>query len=445
MNKHLNYFHAYSNDHEDQLTRGLLCLLKLSPTLFAQVYDHVKSKYDELEMNLELYSMPRYSDANLSTYSSDIQVSGATEVKASYALSVLITDKTLPEQKKVNKGKRGARYDGVVTIAEELIIFIENKPRKENVWDEQLSPNLEETHPCVLLPSPVILQWKDIITILVGVKRNGLLSTTEAALVDDFCDFIDENFPYLNPYSTFELCKNNPELINRHLHLLLDKLASRYNETNGNSEYNTSRHSGWGAEILLLGEQTKEKGISMIGFPIELTELGAWDMTVSMQFGVSQRQSKAIFERSITNEQVETLKAMGWNVNVFIWLGFMQGNRQRIEPKSGKNVERAFIQHWHMNKHLIKQRQIASASDFALINELNENGLVNDLELAKNVYTDKFLRHEKIRKVNISPTIEFEKTFSKETLIIAERGKNIEGLLEAGINDVLQTILGKSL
>lgn len=447
-NKHLNYFHAYSNDNEDQLTRGLMVLLKLSPSLFALFYEHVKSIYDTLEDNLSLYAMPRYSDANLSTYSSDIQVSGANDVKASYALSVLITDEKLVEERiKVLKGKRGARYDGVIVIAEELIVFIENKPRRKNVWDKQLSPNLEEDNRCELLQSPVVLQWKDIITILIGAKRNGILSVTEIVLVNDFCDFIDKVYPYLNPFATFELCKNNEELLNRHLHNVLESVADQHNRKNQKHKYLASRHNGWGAEVLLLGDENKERGISMAGFPIKVTEQGTWDMTVSMQFGVSQRQSKAIFKRGISSDQINKLRAEGWKANVFIWLGFMQGNRQRIEAKSGERAEQSFIKYWHKNYESIYQRTIDSAYDFSLIEELHKGGLINDYDLAKSTYVDKFLKHEKIRKVNISPTIEFERTFSKEALIAIERkgGKSIDAFIESEINTVLHTILNVKL
>src|SRR2546421_48955 len=125
MNKHLNYFQAYSHDFEDQLTRGFMLLLRISPSIFAFVYDYIKSKYDSLPENNNSYRMPSLFEADLSTISFDIQTSAIDNISVSFALSVLITDERLNANPELIRETRGARYDGLITIGDDLLIVIE--------------------------------------------------------------------------------------------------------------------------------------------------------------------------------------------------------------------------------------------------------------------------------------------------------------------------------
>lgn len=128
-------------------------------------------------------------------------------------LSVLISYDALTTSYEVEKNEREAIYDGVILYEPDWVFVIENKPRKQDVWVEQLSSKFKGNF--YIEPTPICLSWRDIIEHLSSSLEKNVLSSTEALLVEDFLYFIDNEFSFLNPYHTFNQCKDNKHLLNK--------------------------------------------------------------------------------------------------------------------------------------------------------------------------------------------------------------------------------------
>jgi hypothetical protein len=43
-------------------------------------------------------------------------------------------------------------------------------------------------------------------------------------MIEDFLSFVDDSFPFLNPFDSLHQCKRNPELLDRRIYNLLKSL-----------------------------------------------------------------------------------------------------------------------------------------------------------------------------------------------------------------------------
>ena len=143
----LNYFEPYQSKtvyHEDQLTRALLVVLRHSPAalqFFSRVTEDALQKTAE-RVRKSVLSLPAFHELPLDKVSMATQVGSLQRWTATQVLSVLLTDEAFGPKESVQVSERGARYDGLIKFGDDLLLIIENKPRMDNVWEEQLNPNL---------------------------------------------------------------------------------------------------------------------------------------------------------------------------------------------------------------------------------------------------------------------------------------------------------------
>lgn len=439
MNKHLNYFRTYRNDQEDQLTRGLILLLRMCPPVWLAFYDYLREKYSQHSQNVQDHPLPPVHAADFSQVSFDIQTSSLETVPTSYILSVLITDEHLKLAHPIKGSERRARYDGVIRIGDDMLMILENKPSHKNVWEGQLSPSVIRCKgdEYKILKEAVVLQWKEVIGLLNNVKERGGALSTEFGMIDDFLTLIDDKYPELNPYPKFALCKNNPLLVEKHLENILEEIVDNIGKRTGNT-YSVSRHSGWQSMVINLDASAREWGVRMIGFPTDFKDPKMWNMTISIQFGVSQSQSQLFFSRKCDYQvSFEELEGRGWKVSPLIYLGFMQHNPIKVEAIAARPVQ--FAEHWRRERDHIHQRKIRDSNDLSLITELADSGLLTDRGGTEQLFRQIFLR-SKMRTVNLSPTICLERTYTRQDLCNLEDNENITDVLRKDINIVFSTI-----
>jgi hypothetical protein len=209
MNR-LNYFNSYSSkddNHEDQLTRAYLVLLKHSSHTFFSFLEYCRCKQIISDSEKPISFLEILED------SWEIETQkGNPEIKTNYLLSILITDSNPENKISVQSSDRNARYDGVLTFGDKITMIIENKPRSGNVWFEQLNPSRQNLADGTMIYSnPIILEWKEIIKHLNQLLNLQTISGGEKLLIEDFLYFIDDNFAYLNPFDSFHQCKGNIE------------------------------------------------------------------------------------------------------------------------------------------------------------------------------------------------------------------------------------------
>ena len=299
MNK-LNYFDGI---HENNLTRAYLVLLKHSSHAFFTFFEYCRSKHTPSTKEKSI-SLIDYLDQG---WEIETQKTNP-KINTNYLLSVLITDTNLKSNDiSIKSTERNAIYDGIITFGNNLTIVIENKPRSSNVWFEQLNPSRQNlAEDTIVYSNPAILEWKEIIKQLGYLLSIVTLSGYEKIMIDDFLSFIDETFPYLNPYESFHQCKGNTELLNRRINNLLKSIVLDENKV--------LYHKGWAYCIL-----TPYQQIQQIGLVLTRNEKEWW-LELSLYFADTQRQAISFYK---SNLSIGYLENSDWDLYPNFHVSFM--------------------------------------------------------------------------------------------------------------------------
>ena len=305
MNR-LNYFNPYnskSGDHEDQLTRAYLALLRISFQAFSSFISYL-NRENKNEEKFELEDILE-DDWSFETQRSD------PDINSNYLASVLITDKQIDGKVTVEPSPRSARYDGLISIGEKITFIIENKPKSGNVWFNQLKPSRKNLGEDVnVLSEPIVLEWKTIINHLNYLLSEPTITRSEKIIIDDFLNFIDSGFPFLNPFDNFKLCKSNQELLQRRIQNILKEISIDPDNVKDNKR--------WGHFI-----QTPFEAIKAIGLILKYNkENKVWSIVLSLNFGDTQTQAKAFFKNSPDLKKIDE----NWQYYPKFHVSFMSTN-----------------------------------------------------------------------------------------------------------------------
>jgi len=349
---HINYFRPYESkkpNHEDQLTRAYLVLLRYSYHALVAFYDYCKESQTHCQESLKLPAITGLlsSDWNFETQKRN------PEINTALLYSVLITDKEIEKLQKhnVEASDRNAVYDGIITIGNEITFVIEVKPHSENAWFEQLHPSTDNLNDeTQIVQSPIQLQWKEIIRQLNKIQSSPSSSPQERTMINDFLDFIDNEFPYLNPYDNFALCKNNEGLLYRRTENILNALSKDSSLVN--------EHRGWGYYI----DTSKEiKEIHQIGLILFHDKVSSkWHVSLVMAFADIMSQAREFYKKEIDFGGLGN----GWSVEPNFHVSFKGSGLVWFDsPDLNK-----YIQYWKSNPTEIRQRGkddvLSSLQDF---------------------------------------------------------------------------------
>ncbi|KXX70864.1 hypothetical protein [Flammeovirga sp. SJP92] len=349
----LNYFNPYQSkgiNHEDQLTRAYLVLLKYSGHAFSTFFEYCRINHctSEDEKSISLIE-------NLE-YGWDIQTQKSNpDISTSTLLSILITDsQSALRDKDIKSSERNAIYDGIITFGSNLTLIIENKPRSKNVWFDQLNPSRQNlSEETSVYTNPSILEWKEIIKQLNYLLSIPTLSGNEKIMIEDFLSFIDTNFPYLNPYDKFHQCKGNKELINRRIKNVLESIV--------HDESMIEYHRGWGFYI-----KSKYNEIKKIGL-IQKSSDNDWHLELSLFFGDTQSQAKSFFSSfSNITPQIDN----EWYIRPNFHVSFRNSNLVWFKSTDYSQ----YIDYWKNNIDKISQQKRDNVKTY--ISELEKQEII---------------------------------------------------------------------
>jgi len=383
--KRLNYFNPYESKlphHEDNLTRAFLVLLRYSLNVSHLFYDLCYKKFNSNKSSENIFEeLPNF----LEFIDEDIKYQtqkGNPIIETNCLASILITDKELIKKNDGNnyilKYDKNSRYDGVITYGKDLTFIIEVKPRSENVWFNQLNPTrLNLNDDTIVLKTGIEINWKDIISILNLVLKNPLISGQDKLMISDFLDYIDDEFPYLNPYDNFGLCKNNEEIIIRRIENIFKSIVR--------DESIVDYHRGWG-EIIRISEYFKE--INMIGLILNKeSNEDRWKLILSISFGVLIPQARALYKHDLINNiSKSNIVDEGWIIKPDFRLTYRGDNL--IDIPQG-NLE-SYIEYFTSNE--LDIRQFKRDEVQTQLEKLYENNvLVFNTEVQK-LFEEKYLQ-----------------------------------------------------
>lgn len=404
MNKHMNIFIPYEKNnehHEDHLTRGFLLLLKYSPAVFYMFYNYVFEQYYDEKIFLD------------NIYNEELNYKLVTQVGCEKAinytnnniLSILITDETkdLKLNSDVHCSERTAIYDGVISINDAWTFIIENKPCYENVWENQLSVGQGlgkyiKENGINLIPRPVMLTWREIFKRLANLE----CSNFEKLFINDFLDFVFNNYPEMFPYEKFKQCKNNRHLLDLRIEKLLKTIVNRQNEQI------VEHHSNWAYTI-----RYATNFINQIDYrPVIENNY----ISIYFCFGLNVPKSKNFFNEINIDE---LLKLNNYSRNLNIRITDSHGRTvYAIDCKNG--YEGKFIQYWKDNI-----QEIGQAPTFDILLRIEEKYL--KLDFLEEIDIDNFKDRVGNRTIlRVSPVLDLEYCIDFETIYNLEAKGQLE-------------------
>ncbi|TAL70515.1 MAG: hypothetical protein EPN82_02575 [Bacteroidetes bacterium] len=423
----LNYFNPYNSKepyYEDQLTRTFLVLMKYSFHVVSIFYNYCFKQLNNSKSYTEI-SLPYLDDLINEEWKFETQKINP-EINSELLLSVLITDENI-ENEKINIARinRDARYDGIITIGNEITIIIEVKPQSQNVRDAQLSPsgkNLSDE--TLIIGIPVILQWKEIIRKLNNLLVLPVLSSQEKLMINDFLFYINDNYPQYNPFINFGLCQNIENILYNRIKNLLKSIVT--------DEDFIEYHRGWGY-IINLSEKFNE--ISQIGLILNYNnDNSSWYIELIFCFGCTIRQSRFLYDKTLT---LDIPKREGWLIEPNPHVSFRSQNL--VFFKSKIEVD-AYLDYWKNNKEEIRMYKRNEIDTF--LTKLNENNIINYDNNAMEKMQEKFY-NTKIPSLNFSPEIAFKFKINSEKAIVLDKDLSLANLIKYKIVECISFIGAK--
>ncbi len=388
---HLNYFEPFdrqNSDWENPLTRALLVTLKHSPLAVNLFYDLVTRKY--LEKCNEKIAIPNYSTFELGNIAFETQIGSLRGFESELLLSVYITDDLtkndiFQNDIIVKNNDRRPVYDGVVKFSDEITMFIENKPNAVDAWEEQMFPNLNdlENEP-ILLKTPALLEWKDVINIFNNMISSGVVSYAEKIIISDFLEYCFKNFPHLNPYDRLDLCNGNKDLVLRRITNII--------EENIKDGIGYNLHRGWGCPSIEIGHPS----IRMVGIVYNQLTDDDYELEINLIFGDTISQSRNFYGKNINYSKIHQLENNDYTLDSRFHISHMQ--KGLIWFKINKNKIKDYYDYWLSNLDSIKQY---SREEMQLkLKELQKLELV---KIDNDLINEKIWRHS-YQKLNLCPS-----------------------------------------
>lgn len=340
---HLNLFNPFTDrpsTHEDVLTRNFLILLKNIPLVQVGFFELIRDTMSPLGITIDSCARGTLKLSEIHTQVSDKNpmFEHLSDVNV---LSVLISDDSWQPDHTVTQSDRAARYDGVVICDPSWVFIIENKPSVADVWEGQLDPNFQNRSDIHLIEKPCKLSWRDVISLLNELLLGDSLVPFERTAISEFIEYMDENYPELNPYDKFALCKSNK--------YLLDRKCCAVMASYGDGAEVTYR-KGWKYYI-----ETGKTSIQNIALDSEVVNENEWKIHLWMYAGVTMKSAKEAY-RTLDVDQLFDLpnKDPHYQLSTNFQFAFQASGIKGAKPSCPSPCER-YIRYWKEKGPGLKQ------------------------------------------------------------------------------------------
>ena len=395
---HLNFFAPFESrkeSHEDVLTRNFLILVKNIPLLQVAFFEMIRDNLANKGIKIESVSQGELSISDVYTQVDDSNCI-FDRVNGGKLISVYISDEKYLPNHKVVKGERAARYDGVFLCEPSTVFIIENKPRVGNAWEGQLDPNMEKLTDVEVIPQYCSLSWRDIINAINNFNAIGVLSPLERTLINDFTDYVDKNYSYLNPYDRFDLCKSNKYLLDHRCIQIMQDYPD-----DGVVRY----HKGWKHYVYgcyIIPEIALDSAV----------QDGNWEINLWMYAGDIMNSSREAY-RKVNREELLKLKEIDQRYSFAPNLHFSTQQTGKVWCNSTLSFDK-YLEYWQDQQKKGKINQIKRTEFESYPNELLQKGLMtqSDIEEFKDKITSK-----NYQKVNLCPGFLIKYTWEKDEAI----------------------------
>ena len=351
---HLNIFNSYknkSNNHEDELTRSFLILLKNIPIVQVMFFEMVRNELPE-------YKIESISSGDLSVEEVHTQLSNSNDlftsdiIEGRTLVSVIISDDKLESETTVRNDDRQARYDGVILCNPSWLFIVENKPSRDNIWLGQLNPNISEELDIKIKEKPCCLSWRRIISGLNSLIKNNMIVGLEGVLIDNFIEYVDNEYSWINPSTTFGVCKDNVYLLNKRC------ITAMSNVNVKGIKPEVHYHKGWKHYI-----ESGQNTIKQIALDAN-SDGSDWTVELWLYAGDTMNSAKETFEK-LNLEKLHILQSQGYDISKNFHVSYRSSNLLWFD---GSLTMEEYIKYWKNEFKTLKQAKKTEFSD--LFNKL---------------------------------------------------------------------------
>ena len=213
----LNFFEPYESlppHHENQLTRALVVVLRLSPMAQAAFLRRV-------DPTIALHDC---EPAEWRVQRRDILPMGAVDPERLRVISVLLSGERGEEGGDVVASQRGQVLDAIAVFGSQLAVVIENKvTARPDDWQARALNLGGRT--VMLDEQPRRIRWRDLLTDVQNLLQRRLVGGAEAGIVEDFLEYTEAYFDSLLPYSTLRVCQGSAYRQQRRLRRILTEAS----------------------------------------------------------------------------------------------------------------------------------------------------------------------------------------------------------------------------
>lgn len=199
----LNFFQPFEHlppGHENQLTRALLIVLRMSP--LAHEYWLAR-----LGSQRRLADLP---EAQFNTQRRDIPIEEEPDEPLPLISVFLGPTSSFDEETVVAESDRRQVLDAIISYPGTLVVVVENKVAEADDWQ---AANINISGVAVAIAKdqrPVRVFWPDLLADFIGILEHKLVAGAEYDVLADFLVYVEDHFPGLGPYRTLRLSARNP-------------------------------------------------------------------------------------------------------------------------------------------------------------------------------------------------------------------------------------------
>ena len=196
----LNFYSPYERlpaGHENQLTRALLVLLRMSPIAHSE-WLHL------IDPTRRLGNLPA---PTYETQRRLLRRATEQEEQAQLISVFLAPEHPLSGGGQVAESDRNQVLDGIINYGGELIVAIENKIFDA---DDLQARNINTTGARIVLADgqqAVVVLWRAVLEALLQLRERDLVAGAEARILNDFLIYVEDHFPDLGPFRHLGLCQ----------------------------------------------------------------------------------------------------------------------------------------------------------------------------------------------------------------------------------------------
>jgi hypothetical protein len=214
----LNFFEPFERlppNHENQLTRALLLVLRLSPVAH-------EAWLMRAAPGRRLHELPV---AVFNTQRRLVRTASNAEDQVSVVSVFLAPNAPLGTDVIVKESDRLQVLDAVIEYGDALVMVVENKVAEAS--DAQARELNITGSGVVIAPDQErqVVTWPEVIGDITGIVERGLAGGAERAILEDFLAYVEDHFAELGPYRTLGLAHGNEFRTNRRLRALLGEAS----------------------------------------------------------------------------------------------------------------------------------------------------------------------------------------------------------------------------